>query len=413
MKLKNCLKLFGFILMLLAGGILSNVLYKRVVMGDTPVMRTQNQFEAFDFKIDTLILGDSHPQHALDTRIIKNSFNYTAAAESYILTYYKLKYILDNHLKKIDTIILNIDPHSFTSARSNQFPIPYNYYYVKYVNYLELGKRKNKILPYLYEYIKGTFFSFLGSRRDIYKKIEGKEKKIRLINGYVLAKNDFSKMNREKIAEKGGEFFLGNPVTGIKKEKNFILTLADGVQLEAPQVLLSAGPWTRDLAKLPGLDLPFYPERHEAVITERVPKFFEPMIVDYRSDGCYFHQLISGQVIACYTPVPNVPGIHEDVTFDFLPQVARRMSRLVPELKKASILRNWSGSYTMTPDGNPIVDQSDIDGLYIASGMSGHGFMFGPAIGKHLAHFMLTHEWDADFSEFSGKREFKSKESMK
>ena len=218
---------------------------------------------------------------------------------------------------------------------------------------------------------------------------------------------------REKIAERGGEFFLGNPVTGIKKEKNFILTLADGVHLEAPKVLLSAGPWTRDLAKLLDLDLPFYPERHEAVITERVPKFFEPMIVDYRSDGCYFHQLISGQVIACYTPVPNVPGIHEDVTFEFLPQVAWRMSRLVPELKKASILRNWSGSYTMTPDGNPIVDQSEIDGLYIASGMSGHGFMFGPAIGKHLAHFMLTHEWDADFSEFSGKREFKSKESMK
>lgn len=67
----------------------------------------------------------------------------------------------------------------------------------------------------------------------------------------------------------------------------------------------------------------------------------------------------------------------------------------------------------MTPDGNPIVDESAIEGLYIASGMSGHGFMLGPAIGKYLARFMLTGQWGADFSEFSIKREFKSKENMK
>lgn len=218
---------------------------------------------------------------------------------------------------------------------------------------------------------------------------------------------------REKIEERGGEFYIGNPVIDIEREKNFRLTLADGSRLEAPKVLLSAGPWTGELAKILDLDLPLYPERHEAVITERIPKFFEPMVVDYRKDGCYFHQLISGQIIACYTPIPNVPGVHEDVSFEFLPRVAWRMSRLIPELKKAALLRNWSGSYTMTPDGNPIVDESEIEGLYIASGMSGHGFMFGPAIGKYLARFMCTGRWDADLSEFSIKREFKSKENMK
>jgi len=223
-----------------------------------------------------------------------------------------------------------------------------------------------------------------------------------ILNGY-----------REKISGRNGEFFLDNPVLDIKKEKHFLLTLKDGSTLEVAKVLLSAGPWTGELAKKLGLDLPLFPERHEAVITERIPQFFEPMVVDYRADGCYFHQLISGQVIACYTPVPNVPGIREDVSFEFLPQVAWRMSRLVPALKKASILRNWSGSYTMTPDGNPIVDESEIEGLYIASGMSGHGFMFGPAIGKHLAHFITSGQWGADLSEFSIDREFKSKENMK
>jgi len=217
----------------------------------------------------------------------------------------------------------------------------------------------------------------------------------------------------ENIRKAGNRLYNDNPVVKIKKEKHFTLTLADDTVLEAEKIVLAAGPWTAELGKQLGLDLPLFPERHEAVITERIPKFFEPMLVDYRPDGCYFHQLISGQIIACYSPVPNVPGIHEDVTFDFLTNIGYRMSRLVPQLEKAALLRNWSGSYTMTPDGNPIVDECEIPGCYIASGMSGHGFMFGPAIGKNLAHFILEGEWQADLSEFAIDREYKGKESMK
>lgn len=218
---------------------------------------------------------------------------------------------------------------------------------------------------------------------------------------------------KSKIDRNNGDFYLDNPVATIEKKTNFLLTLKDGTRLEAEKVLLAAGPWTRELAASMGLDLPLFPERHEAMITERIPKFFEPMVVDYRKDGCYFHQLISGQVIGCYTPVPNVPGIHENTSFEFLPQLSRRMTRLIPSLEKAAILRHWSGSYTMTPDGNPIVDETKIKNFYVASGMCGHGFMFGPAIGRHLADFMLTGKWETDFSEFSIHREFKGKETLK
>jgi len=218
---------------------------------------------------------------------------------------------------------------------------------------------------------------------------------------------------KTKIEQKKGEFFLFNPVDSIQKNSNFLLTLKDGTVIEANKVLMSAGPWTRDLGKKIGLDLPLYPERHEAIITERIPKIVEPMLVDYRKDGCYFQQLLTGQIIGCYTPEPNVPGIRHDSSCGFLIEMAKRMVRLVPELKKAAILRHWAGCYTMTPDGNPIVDQTSIDDLYVASGMCGHGFMFGPAMGKNLAHYMIHDEWDMDFSEFSITREFQSKESLK
>ncbi|MBN1197300.1 MAG: FAD-binding oxidoreductase [Candidatus Aminicenantes bacterium] len=211
---------------------------------------------------------------------------------------------------------------------------------------------------------------------------------------------------RKRTENAGGRFILHNPVVNFRRNANFELFLGDGSIVEAPRVLLAAGPWTRELAKPLGIDLPLAPERHEAMITERMPRFLKPMLVDYRPDGCYFQQMLTGQVIGCYTPVPAVPGIREDVSFEFLPQVAWRMSRLVPALRNAAILRHWAGCYTMTPDGNPVLDRTPLDGLFVASGMCGHGFMFGPAMGHHMADFILDGEWGMDFSEFALDRDF-------
>lgn len=218
---------------------------------------------------------------------------------------------------------------------------------------------------------------------------------------------------KDRLDEKKRDFYLHNPVMEIEKKGNFFLTLQDGTVIESPKVLLSAGPWTRDLGQMMDLDLPLYPERHEAVVTERIPRLIDPMLVDYRKDGCYFHQLLDGHILGCYSPHPNVPGTRKDSSLEFIKEMGRRMVRLVPELDRAAILRHWAGSYTMTPDGSPIVDQTPVDNLYVASGMCGHGFMLGPALSKHLAHFMIEEEWDTDFREFSITRSFESKESLK
>jgi len=218
---------------------------------------------------------------------------------------------------------------------------------------------------------------------------------------------------RQAIEKAGGTIFTHRPVTRIRTENSFTLTIHTGENIHSEKVLITAGPWTAELMKDIGIELPLYPERHEAVISERLPKFLGPMLVDYRTDGCYFQQLESGQIIGCYTPHPNVPGINEEVSFDFLPQVARRMARLVPALENVSLLRHWSGSYTMTPDGNPIVDESPIKNLYIAAGMCGHGFMLAPAIGKHLAIRMTEGIWQRNFSEFALDRSFSGQETLK
>ena len=114
------------------------------------------------------------------------------------------------------------------------------------------------------------------------------------------------------------------------------------------------------------------------------------MLVDYRSDGCYFVQNFgTGHFIGCYTPVPNVPGHDITASEEFITEMPRRMTRLMPRLEGVRVIRQWAGSYEMTPDGNPIVGATPIRGLYVTGGMCGHGFMLGPAIGKHLAELIV------------------------
>ena len=47
------------------------------------------------------------------------------------------------------------------------------------------------------------------------------------------------------------------------------------------------------------------------------------------------------------------------------------------------ISSGWAGLYEMTPDQNQIIDRSEeVEGLLIATGYSGHGFLMGPATGE-------------------------------
>ncbi|MEO0108213.1 MAG: FAD-binding oxidoreductase [candidate division WOR-3 bacterium] len=187
-----------------------------------------------------------------------------------------------------------------------------------------------------------------------------------------------------------------------------------GERLVARTVVLATGPWLSETARLAGLEVPVSPERHESLVTEAVERQFNPMLVDYRPDGCYFVQNYeTGHFIGCYTPVPNVPGHDISASHEFITEMPRRMIRLVPSLAGVRVIRQWAGSYEMTPDGNPIVSATPIRGLYVMGGMCGHGFMLAPAIAKNLAELIVTGTSAIDISEFSLSRSFDKAEALK
>ena len=57
-----------------------------------------------------------------------------------------------------------------------------------------------------------------------------------------------------------------------------------------------------------------------------------------------------------------------------------------PQLGKPTILNSWAGMIDCMPDVVPIIDRApSLEGLIIATGMSGHGFGIGPGFGRIIA----------------------------
>jgi sarcosine oxidase subunit beta len=216
------------------------------------------------------------------------------------------------------------------------------------------------------------------------------------------------------VRSNGGRIRIHSEVKEIRIRNNRVqgVTTSSGEKFDAPVVVNAAGPWAKQVGAMAGLTLDVEPDRHEALITEGVQYEGIPMLVDYRADGGYFVQRLTGQFIGCFTPEKKVPGYNTDSTLEFLVEMSRRMCRIIPALENVAVLRQWAGSYSMTPDGSPIVDRTPVDGFFCSVGMSGHGFMLGPALGLYLADFIVSGKWQIPMEEFSFGRSFGEKESM-
>jgi sarcosine oxidase subunit beta len=220
----------------------------------------------------------------------------------------------------------------------------------------------------------------------------------------------------ERMKELGGRLLDYTEVAGLTVRGGRVesVTTGQGDTLFAPAVVMATGPDLAETGRRAGLGIPVLAERHESLVTEAVERMFDPMLVDYRADGCYFIQNFgTGHFIGCYTPVPNVPGHDTAASEEFISEMPRRMTRLVPALKPVRVIRQWAGSYEMTPDGNPIAGATPIAGLYVLGGLCGHGFMLGPALGRHMAELIADGRSSVDLGEFVLNRTFGKAEALK
>lgn len=101
-----------------------------------------------------------------------------------------------------------------------------------------------------------------------------------------------------------------------------------------------------------------------------------------------------------------IPDTSPEPTVD-LPLVDASLARLatvIPALRTARRARSWGGLVDMTPDGLPIIDAPGPAGLVTITGLCGHGFTLGPALGATAADLATTGRTERDLTAFTLNR---------
>ena len=228
-------------------------------------------------------------------------------------------------------------------------------------------------------------------------------------------------------------------VTGVPTERG---------RIRAPVVVCAAGAWSSRLLRFAGLDLPTVWIRGSVARTTPVPGIshtatwsgvafrqrrdgsmnvaarsadhdlsidsilafprFRGSFASHKRDlrvhlkrlffqtlaGRFSHDAFARELIRHRTldPEPNQA---------VLARVLAQVKRMLPAASPARIEQSWAGYIDMTPDLLPVIERLDHpSGLVIATGLSGHGFGLGPAVGRSVAELALDGRASMDLGAF-------------
>jgi len=171
-------------------------------------------------------------------------------------------------------------------------------------------------------------------------------------------------------------------------------------EFPADLVVNCAAAWAPQIGRMCGVEMPNYPEKHEAIVTEALHSFMGPNLVPMNS-GIYVTQTMRGELYACLG-LDKAPAENYDTSFAFMRKVSRLMIDLMPRLSGVKVLRQWAGFYDITPDTSPIIGYvTEPENFYQYHGLMGHGFMFAPAMSEMIAAHLDGSELREDLTAYN------------
>ncbi len=81
------------------------------------------------------------------------------------------------------------------------------------------------------------------------------------------------------------------------------------------------------------------------------------------------------------------------------------LGELIPAVRDARIHRTFAGIIDLTPDLQPVIGRMpDLQNVYLATGFSGHGYMYGPGACKAVADVVTNGRTDIDIDAYRPER---------
>ena len=198
-----------------------------------------------------------------------------------------------------------------------------------------------------------------------------------------------------RARELGASVVLESPASRIEIAGDRVVGVRTETELYSTDTaVIATGPWSsRFLAHL-DIELPLVPTRHEVILIRRS----ETGVGHHPGGGDMSNLIYFRPEADNFTLVGN--GNREEeadpdtynqrASTDFVQDVWSRLARRIPGIADGQLSHGYAGLYTTTPDLHPVIDRVDgIDGLYICTGFSGHGFKLAPAVGVCMSELIL------------------------
>jgi len=215
-------------------------------------------------------------------------------------------------------------------------------------------------------------------------------------DGFLEDCDGFSNTLLRRARERGFQLVL-QEVTNLAMEEAAWKIETPAESWSVKRVVVAAGVESPGLARKAGVRLPITVERRRLAYTEpREASLMLPLVVALERSFAG-KQLRNGVFyIGWLGETPD----SDDLTFT--EQALNAGSTLLPLMSRLPVRRVITGWYDSSPDHRPILDRvSGSDGLYLACGFSGHGFMLSPAVGELMAQLIASAGNDPLLPEFS------------
>jgi glycine oxidase ThiO len=147
-------------------------------------------------------------------------------------------------------------------------------------------------------------------------------------------------------------------------------------------VCICAGAWSGKIAGLP-FTIPVRPVAGQ-IVALRADKRVKHVVY---SDDCYLVPRRDGRLLVGATVEEN--GFNKRVTASGVSGLLTSALALVPELADAPLESHWCGLRPATPDGLPVIGQTPLENLWVATGHGRNGILLAPWTARLLTEMML------------------------
>ena len=207
---------------------------------------------------------------------------------------------------------------------------------------------------------------------------------------------------------RGVSIFEDTRVTGLRKTGGRISAVEVGDHvIEADEVVIACGLWSREVAEMAGAHMPLYACEHFYILTkplaevQALGKGVHLPTLNDQDAFLYARDDVEGLLVGSFEP--NAKGLPlsrlpADFSFDllgedwdhFMPMMENALRR-IPALEAAEVRMLLNGPESFTLDSQFIVGESpDVPGLFVLGGMNSSGIALAGGAGKALAEWMIA-----------------------